>query len=376
MRLQNVVCRPVFALLVAATLLAAIVGAVRPANGQKPVPPPPVNYVITWLDPLGKMSVEVRDMNNSGHVVGRVYSIGLEVDSIAFVYAGDASGAVIDLNLNVGTIINENRANWTLTCAYGINELNQIVGWAKNKNTLETRGFITNPLWTTCTLLPAPAIPGFQKAARINNFGEIVAAEGNASVVLYHWETDHYVRGLTLQPPSPSIDSHGVFISGFNDVGQIFVVSGLRYTPSIWQDFGATHGVKLSYGMNQSGSFVGNRIVGRKWYAFRYTNATGEMLDFTSVSAAARDINNDGDVCMLGKVYSEKSKLLLTLNDLVVGTPTVLADWKNALIKPAQMTDRIGTTDFGAISGEATFIAKNVYYSKAFLLWPQKPPVN
>ena len=90
MRLQNVVCRPVFALLVAATLLAAIVGAVRPANGQKPVPPPPspppVNYVITWLDPLGKRYARVEDMNNSGHVVGEVHNTGgVGVDSLAFV---------------------------------------------------------------------------------------------------------------------------------------------------------------------------------------------------------------------------------------------------------------------------------------------------
>ena len=391
MRLQNVVCRPVFALLVAATLLAAIVGSVRPANGQKPVPPPPspppVNYRITWLDPLGKMFPRVEDVNNWGVVVGEVHNTGgVGVDSLAFVYAGALNGAVIDLDSYVVTMIGEigetvNRADWTLIVAYDINDVNQIVGWAQNKATLETRGFVTNDPWTTCTLLPPPTIPGFQRAARINNFGEIVAAEGNASVVLYRWDTNtnKYVRGLTLQPPTTLIDSRrGVIITGFNDVGQILVSPGVRYTPVVgWQDFGATYGIYMSNGMNQYGSFVGNRNVGTKSYAFRYTDATG-MLDFTPVNYSARDINLDGDVCISpGKVYSEKLKLLLTLNDLVVGNttdPTVLADWKNANnIFPRAMTDRIAPTDFGAISGAATFYTKNFDYHKAFLLWPKKP---
>ena len=274
-----------------------------------------------------------------------------------------------------------NRADWTLIVAYDINDVNQIVGWAQNKATLETRGFVTNYPSTECTLLPRPTIPGFQRAARINNSGEIVAAEGNASVVLYRWDTNtnKYVRGLTLQPPTTLIDSRrGVIITGFNDVGQILVSPGVRYTPVVgWQDFGATYGIYMSNGMNQYGSFVGNRNVGTKSYAFRYTDATG-MLDFTPVNYSARDINLDGDVCISpGKVYSEKLKLLLTLNDLVVGNttdPTVLADWKNANnIFPRAMTDRIAPTDFGAISGAATFYTKNFDYHKAFLLWPKKP---
>ena len=389
MRLQNVVCRPVFALLVAATLLAAIVGSVRPANGQKPVPPPPspppVNYRITWLDSLGKMVPRVEDVNNWGVVVGEVHNTGgVGVDSLAFVYAGALNGAVIDLDSYVVTMIGEigetvNRADWTLIVAYDINDVNQIVGWAQNKATLETRGFVTNYPSTECTLLPRPTIPGFQRAARINNSGEIVAAEGNASVVLYRWDTNtnKYVRGLTLQPPTTLIDSRrGVIITGFNDVGQILVSPGVRYTPVVgWQDFGATYGIYLSNGMNQSGSIVGNRNVGRKSYAFRYTDATG-MLDFPPGSSSARDINLDGDVCINpGKVYSEKLKLLLTLNDLVVGTPTDLADWKNASdknnIAPEAMTDRIAPTDFGAISGRATFVTKNSSYYKTFLLWPE-----
>ena len=389
MRLQNVVRRPVFTFLVAATLLAAIVGSVRPANGQKPVPPPPspppVNYRITWLDSLGKMVPRVEDVNNWGVVVGEVHNTGgVGVDSLAFVYAGALNGAVIDLDSYVVTMIGEigetvNRADWTLIVAYDINDVNQIVGWAQNKATLETRGFVTNYPSTECTLLPRPTIPGFQRAARINNSGEIVAAEGNASVVLYRWDTNtnKYVRGWTLYPPTTLIDSRrGVIITGFNDIGQILVSPGVRYTPNVgWQDFGATYRIIVSNGMNQFGSFVGTRYVGRKTYAYRYTDATAtEMLDFTPVHHGARDINLEGDVCIYpGKVYSEKLKLLLSLNDLVVGTPTDLADWKNAYnIFPRAMTDRIGTTDFGAISGEAGFSTKNFSsYHKAFLLWPE-----
>ncbi len=158
---------------------------VTPARGGKPVPPPPlppVHYNLTWLGSLGRTSVEVWDINNSGHVVGEVRNLSADgttyIDRTAFVSAGGSSGVVIDLNFAVGTIIGQaNRTDWKLTAAFGINETNHIVGQATNVLG-QSRGFVTNDLWTQCMLLPTPLPPlptGVQLAKKINNWGDVVA---------------------------------------------------------------------------------------------------------------------------------------------------------------------------------------------------------
>lgn len=382
MRFQNVVCRSAIAFLAAATLLGAIVGpmSLTSANGGKPTPPPPppppVKYYVTWLDNLGRTDTFVFDMNNSGRIVGRVQnnnSSGIAVSQTAFVYAGAASGAVIDLDLHVVDIIGEIRGDWTLTCAYGINEADQIVGVAESV-TGETRGFVTDNLWTQCLLLPPSLIAGGQKAKKINLLGEVVAEEGNGSVVLYRWDTQTNDYALVSRWFPTTVSGPSGLVLAFNDNGQI-LVNGARYTPGLgWQDFTATDGVVFSLGMNQAGAFVGARDVGRKRYSYRYSN--GAMQDITT-GRGAYDINADGDVCVSpssrGYVYTDRNGLL-ALDNLVIGSAADVTAWKNASLTLTEaMNDDIGTTGFGAISGRGVFNSKTGSTTKAFLLFPTTP---
>ena len=126
--------------------------------------------------------------------------------------------------------------HWTATCATGINDSGQIVGSAENDDTGETRGFMFDPQSPRCVLLPKPLNGPGQTAEKINNLGDIVAAEEGGWKTQYTWDADEgYVVVGSWQKDSG--------ISAFNDCGQILLNNGFRYTPDTgWERVRASRG--------------------------------------------------------------------------------------------------------------------------------------
>lgn len=361
--------------------------AVTPAKAAKPVPPPPpppVRYLVTWLDSLGRSDVITGDVNSLGQVVGESRNLSADgttyIDRTAFVYDRSLDLAIDGLidgdvcNLNVLTPV----SGWTLTQAWGINEFSQIVGSAQNNTTGESRGFVINAAWTQCVLLPSPnaSHPSGQYAKRINNLGDVLALEGGGWITTYTWNATsnlYYVTGSWQQNSTPQ---------AYNDFGQILLVNGLRYTPGIegWTNFATTYGIFFAMGMNNSGMFVGGRTVGRTRYCFRFTDPN-QMFDIAQGVRATSDINTDGDVCLMpgsgsrGSIYTNHDGLW-ALDNMVNGTASDVANWKNAVITYTEaMSDDVvfpPGTGFGFICGRGVFSTSgnSTSTSRAYLLTP------
>ncbi|MEQ1824525.1 MAG: hypothetical protein ABL921_01195 [Pirellula sp.] len=368
--------------------IAAFV-SVTPAKGDKPVPPPPplppVKYLVTWLDSLGRTDVITGDVNSLGQVVGEARNLSADgtayVNRTAFVYDpsldfaidGLVDGDVCDLNVLTPVL------GWTLRQAWGINELSQIVGSAQNNTTGESRGFVINAAWNECVLLPSPipSHPSGQYAKRINNFGDVLAMEGGGWITAYTWNGTSNTYDVTGSWQQNSTST------AFNDFGQILLVNGQRYTPGTgWTNFATTYGINFAMGMNNSGMFVGGRSVGRTRYCFRFTDPN-QMFDIAQGVRATSDINADGDVCLMpgggsrGSIYTNHDGLL-ALDNMVDGTVGNVANWKNAVITYTEaMSDDVvfpPNTGFGFICGRGVFSTKgsSISTTKAYLLTPHQ----
>ena len=373
----------------ASTMLVQVVQV----EAKKPIPPPPpdppVEYLITWLDRLGRERALTEDMNNAGNVVGSVYDYvdldgGYYTNRTAFVYVASLD-QVIDLNEMINGMLDDDDPSfdgWTATSANGINDLGQIAGSAENDVTGETRGFMFDPQGPLCVLLPQPLNGPGQTAVKINNLSDIVATEEGGWKTQYEGNAlDGYALvGSWLRESS---------ITAFNDRGQILLSNGLRYTPGAgWEDFSATYDILFAVGMNNDGTFVGSREKkerGTRRFSFRFTDGSdgnpAEMLDIMANVRSAWDVNSHGDVCITDVVRAHlymDDHGLWALDDMVIGATADVENWTDSSITYATDISDRDATGFGSISGYAykiTTIDKKTTTRTmtAFILTPVLP---
>lgn len=362
----------------------------RPLVAAKPAPPPPpppVYYVVTWLGTFGGAHSGAFDINNRGTVVG--YADNLLEEERAFVCLTEADPRLPSVPLNtlidLNTLGEFDSPGWIAQRAEGINDLGQIVGWARASGWM--RGFVFDPTVVVdpdvdrprFILLPGPPAgpyagppdgPYGTRAIKINNVGEVVGdsariPDGTWSHVfrfnIYSAEWTEWSNGPT-----------GWAVQ-INDAGQI-LTDYARFTPNGgWQYVQSP--VTFLRGMNQVGVVSGGIDVSyylkkklvSDYAIVRLTDPSVPTTSETIFNTESKyekpsDINSHGDVVIhWATTNGYRRPVLFTnehgaikLDDTVIGDPAHVAAFLVADPHPpvpTAMTEREDATGFPAICG-------------------------
>jgi probable HAF family extracellular repeat protein len=278
-----------------------------------PAPTTPYYYEVQDLGTLqGGSNSYPLDINDSGHVVGCADTESGQQH--AFLYK---DGQMQDLQTLGGTT----------SCAYGINNLGQIVGYSETATSGETHAFI----WkddgdeTTTDMEDLGTLGGTNSYAYdINNSGQVVgqAETAGGETHAFVWKDDGDETTTDMKDPSvpgglwfgtwPWGTNSWAF--GINDSGQIVGQTNTAYgdyhaflydiDTKKFKDLGTLGGCcSEAYGINASGQVVGwSYTSSNSYHAFLYSGE-GPMQDLGDLvtsgdwgSSRAWDINDSGQV--------------------------------------------------------------------------------
>jgi probable HAF family extracellular repeat protein len=269
-------------------------------------------YSVIDLGTLGGTTSYARGINNLSQVVGYAKVAG-DAAFHAFVYRG---GALDDLGLLTGS----------QSYAEGINDAGQIAGYALLAGDASDHPFIyANGVMTE--------LPGFGTGTNlgwaINESGQIVGgAQGGAYF---------YRNGIVNFPAAPASTSFWE-LRCINDAGQTagYVVpesqggiTAIMFDSGVERELGTLGGTEsLAFGINNAGEIVGSsKTTGdAATHAFLYVNGT--MTDLGSLGGTitqANDINNLGQVVGYSQITGNRAYhaflysdgRFLDLNDLI-----------------------------------------------------------
>jgi probable HAF family extracellular repeat protein len=252
--------------------------------------PPPVNpalivYNTTVIPTFGGSDGRALDINSLGQATG---------------YGRATNGDIVGYLWQNGTLTDLGDLGGTLTDAYGINDLGQIVGEAEVGGSGDRHAF----LWATGALQDLGTLGGGSSHANaINNAGQVVGysqpTNSNASIA-FLWEDGPGMQSLGTLPG----DVHS-FANDINDRGQIVGLSSTGSTSRavLWengtpQDLGTLGGTSGgATAINEIGQIVGgsNNSAGES-RAFLWENGVMRELGTLGAFSSASGINDLGQV--------------------------------------------------------------------------------
>lgn len=373
------------------TTLAALFITLLSAYLHSPVhaATPPPQYTITHLgDVPGKSQVVgyTRGLNNHGQVVGHGFNTFL-TDEVAFIWDGSMmflpnfAGAVLsraqainDKAQIVGEIaysLNDRRATiWEggkirdlgnlpgdgINVAFGINNLGQVVGTARQNSTVPVRARV----WDKGQIISLPELPGTgdSRALHINDKGQIVGVSGptQAAPRAVLWE-NNTIKELA------SLGGTVSRASAINAQGQIAGFANLANGQSraaLWEgdtvrDLGTLGGTNsVAQFLNAQGQVVGQaRTAANQNVAFLWQD--GAMYDLNTLIPANSDwvlqigeaINDRGQISGFGLYKGAVRGFLLTPVPELNIERAVILSWSTNL------TGRVLETAF-SVSGPWT----------------------
>jgi len=242
-------------------------------------------YTVTTIDVPSSTETDCNDINKAGNIVG---------------FYADSTGVDHGFEFVNGKFQNVNFPHASATLVYGVNDLNQAVGWYTDGSTGVTHGFLFSA--GTFTAIDPPTST-YTNAWSINNTGEIVGTY-IGSDGLFHGFSDVNGTYTTIDIPNAETSEVtginnlgamvGIFIStssvqeGFSDVnGKLGLIkfpgSGLTSADRI-NDKGEIVGL---WGASSAGPFNGYTKIGST-----YTN----FLVSGSTETRVRGLNNAGSI--------------------------------------------------------------------------------
>jgi uncharacterized membrane protein len=364
------------------------------------------DYQVTEIQPpAGYTASRAMGINNQGEVVGRFYNIdpatGEAVNRKAFVWdptngayllptlAGESSAwAINDNGFVAGYSYNasgkQRAALWDLealsiddigalrnpdsgaygesSTAYGINNLDQVVGSAdipNNANTFtpyhafldDTSG--TRDLGTLNTTMPEWQY-GYSIAYEVNNKGQVVGIAQDSPWAAFVYDDTNGMRMLPKDPAYADKEWYAVVINDSCLIGGHVIAAENQSLPFYWPNE-STLPVRITmpadfpygeiYGINASGQMVGimwsSDQAGATEHAFIFDIGNGvrdlnNLIDPASgwVLHFARDINDKGEIVGYGESNGQKRGMLLSM----------AAPPAPVLVSPENGTNQVGTS--------------------------------
>ena len=390
---------------------AALVGATVLLGAQtwagKPAPPtppqPPIHYRIHYFTPAddGARFNAIKDMNESGVMVGNYYIMGTPGTWFGFIY-----DPLIDLDhaIDLNNLV-EVPDGWRITDANSINDsgailvsVEKILHPSSTDPDYEKRGLLVNTTttdpnsgkWTATWIPVVPPIWNPDETPKrcygwdINNNGDLVGVYSDGSQNgAFIYSTGLYDGLAPSEPVVLPFTLYNLSVK-INDplpnrpsqvVGNAKGVEGssvFRYTlgvPGLLETFpqlASPSGLNPPsvQGINGYGEFCGSFIPSRKvmWMPFRYApplQASPEALGYNTAGAggSGMDINDSRDVAIhhpSGNPFLfHNEKGMLNLDNLVVGLDADVANWLASGWRMHSLTERDaigGTTDFPCIA--------------------------
>lgn len=357
-----------YCLLAIAATTMLVAGRTPPAFAGKPAPAPsfppmPINYLVTWLDPLpGGISTEARSSNSAGTVVGySTGSTGANDETRACVWTTEG---VFDLNALAPV-----PSDWVLITAKTINEFGQIAGSAGHQLTGQIRPYRYDPPTETSSsqivLMGDPTSSASYHITYIrplNNLGDVSYAVTLTDGKTYSYV--HYVQAMD----GTLFQRQGGSLNSINDSRQV-VGQNIRWnaTSGLVETFSSSiHASDI----NATGTFAGQLDTsGRTKKAMRYTTSAQVIGPSSSI---AFGINSSNDVVGyvndtgVGFIFTDAYGYVDLDTRVIAANANDLTAWNSASsIQPIQITDHV-TGGFGAIVGTADFAGSH----RAFLLTP------
>ena len=301
-----------------------------------------VLYTVTDLGDLGKGNTTPFAINDSGHVVGRSYT--LSDGNHPFLWTPETG--IQDLNpIGAGTAYDINNSGQIVGNAYNESGQNSAYIWLPdggkvdlsdlglgNLNAINDAGQVIVKrsadnragIWQDGSFSPLPLPAGINYASLydINNSGQVL---GKINGVNTLWDGES-LTPLWYGESESSMNDHGVVVSSI--ILSPRLIDGVYYPeayyPAIWKDGilreldGARGGSDEPPAINNEGLVVGssNDIWGRE-SAFLWTEATGmvdlnELVEMPSGDRLDRavDINESGQILCSGWTNGVKAFLL------------------------------------------------------------------
>jgi probable HAF family extracellular repeat protein len=201
------------------------------------------------------------------------------------------------------------------SCALGINENSQIVGWSD----IRYSNFHAT-LWQNGSIKDLGTIIGHQsQAVDINNFGKIVGNSTANNLNAPHaviWDNDQIIDLGTLFPSTPSSSSYAY---GINDLNQVVGVSGdyaFLWQNGLMQNLGSFSAIDINNNSQIAGNIGSNPIIWEN-NTIQYLGNFGLPLGFV------RDINDYGKVVGLSYINSTDYHAALWENNTIKNLGTL-----------------------------------------------------
>ncbi len=352
---------------------------------------PPVRYQIQFFEsPYQDASFNIRGVNNSGQVVGRIYH---DVDGIAtqsaFLYDSLINPThAIDLN----TIVAGIPEGWKLRNAVAINSVGDIATYLikNNEATKITQAAMIDMSATPpqLHLIPDSFIlnEGFSNeethTTDMNDFGDIVSRfkreDGTFGAYVYNF--GFYDPALKTEKPiglGLNITFTWLFINN-PTIDRDFQIVGVQdgtlfrdtrggaletFSPILDESTGDIVELLSAYDINDAGEFCGTtrinypkKIKGRSSEFQMYV--MGNSLETFQVEVAGNQkLNESSDFVSRGEFY-HRSWGLWSAAELLDATDPDAAIWAGAVAgyRFDQINDRDNVTDFPQLFGEAFFV--------------------
>lgn len=368
-----------------------------PASAQTPggkgggaTAEPSVKYTIAWLgNPFNFVDYSSGnyypfDMNNDGHVVGRVFHPNGATRNSAFVVYSAQAG-MIDVN-SFPAMAEWSSQGWTAVSADGINDSGQMaVRMEKTVNGMVIKGMFRYdpPTLTLAGQFELIQGVGVCSGSAINNWGDIAFGSDDLGGGNCSWRL-HTTEGGVSTPLIGGSPISGT-VMDLNDFRQIVGTqivgpsgSLVRYDaldPSKSLVLGRTHSDKG--GINTKGEVAFTLAVPKgKGFDSKPTRYDGVGLQILRDTGMATDINSEGDVC--GRDGNGVALLVfprqggtVVVDSEVTGFLADVNKWKSVLnFQSALINDR-DSTGFGQLCGEAWVPNGNgSFRSELYLLTP------